>query len=90
VSVISAVGGIAVAQPSVGSENTVVGISIAFLVALFAIQRFGTTKISIAFAPSEWCYRGNGHADCTSHGDLASFAWSYWVGLIVVGDSCSS
>lgn len=46
----SAVGGIAVAKPNIA--NAVVGVSIAFLFGLFAIQRFGTQKISLVFAPS--------------------------------------
>ncbi|KAF8520592.1 potassium transporter [Hysterangium stoloniferum] len=49
VSVTSAVGGIAVAVPSV-SKN-IIPISIAFLVALFLVQRFGTAKLSFAFSP---------------------------------------
>jgi KUP system potassium uptake protein len=49
VSVVSAVEGIAVAKPSV--INDIVGISIAFLVFLFAVQRFGTQKLSFVFAP---------------------------------------
>ena len=68
ISVTSAVGGIAVAKPSV--ENDVVPISIvspflevsvdimviqrlqAFLVFLFLIQQFGTARIAFTFAPS--------------------------------------
>ena len=50
VSVTSAVGGIAVAQPTV--TNAVVGVSIAFLFVLFAIQPFGTRRLSFGFAPS--------------------------------------
>ncbi|WVR04896.1 hypothetical protein IAU60_001908 [Kwoniella sp. DSM 27419] len=49
VSVTSAVGGIAVVKPSV--LNAVVGISIAFLVLLFGVQRFGTGRLSFTFAP---------------------------------------
>ncbi|CAE6535257.1 unnamed protein product [Rhizoctonia solani] len=49
VSVTSAVGGIAVAKPDVSSK--VVPISIAFLVVLFLIQRFGTAVIGRIFAP---------------------------------------
>ncbi|KAG8843145.1 hypothetical protein FRB96_004344 [Tulasnella sp. 330] len=49
VSVTSAVGGIAVAKPSVISDIT--GISIAFLIFIFGIQRFGTRRLSICFAP---------------------------------------
>ena len=50
VSVTSAVEGLAVAKPSL--INAIVGVSIAFLVALFAIQQFGTQKLSFVFAPS--------------------------------------
>ncbi|TRM65069.1 potassium transporter [Schizophyllum amplum] len=49
VSVTSAVGGIAVAKPSVAKDVT--GIAIAFLVPVFFVQRFGTTKISALFSP---------------------------------------
>ncbi|KAI0032636.1 potassium transporter [Vararia minispora EC-137] len=49
VSVTSAVGGIAVAVPSVSSD--VIPISIAFLVVLFIAQPFGTNRLSFAFAP---------------------------------------
>ncbi|EJU00469.1 potassium transporter [Dacryopinax primogenitus] len=49
VSVTSAVGGIAVAKQSV--SNDIIPISIAFLAALFLIQRFGTAKISFIFSP---------------------------------------
>lgn len=49
VSVTSAVGGIAVVKPSVMSDIT--PISIAFLIALFLVQRFGTARISAAFSP---------------------------------------
>ncbi|KZO92922.1 potassium transporter [Calocera viscosa TUFC12733] len=49
VSVTSAVGGIAVAKPEVA--NDIIPISIAFLAALFLIQRFGTAKISFIFSP---------------------------------------
>lgn len=45
----SAVGGIAVASPAVG--NSVVPISIAILVLLFAFQPFGTRKVGVVFAP---------------------------------------
>ncbi len=51
VSVTSAVGGIAVAKPNVA--QAVVGVSIAFLFGLFAIQRFGAQRLSFVFAPSE-------------------------------------
>ncbi|KAK4762711.1 hypothetical protein SAY86_008479 [Trapa natans] len=46
ISVLSAVGGI----KSLG-QDAVVGISIAILVTLFSIQRFGTDKIGFSFAP---------------------------------------
>jgi len=49
VSVTSAVGGIAVAKPSVSSD--IIPISIAFLVVLFLVQQFGTTRISFMFSP---------------------------------------
>jgi len=49
VSVTSAVGGIAVAKPEVA--NDIIPISIAFLAALFLIQRFGTAKIGFIYAP---------------------------------------
>ncbi|CAI9090102.1 OLC1v1024793C1 [Oldenlandia corymbosa var. corymbosa] len=46
ISVLSAVGGI----PSL-SKDAIAGISIAILVCLFRIQRFGTDKVGFAFAP---------------------------------------
>ncbi|KIY46736.1 potassium transporter [Fistulina hepatica ATCC 64428] len=49
VSVTSAVGGIAVAKPSV--SNDITPISIAILVVLFLVQRFGTSKLSFMFSP---------------------------------------
>jgi KUP system potassium uptake protein len=49
VSVTSAVGGIAVAKPSVA--NHVVSISIAFLLVLFLSQPLGTARLSAIFAP---------------------------------------
>ncbi|KAF8519080.1 potassium transporter [Gautieria morchelliformis] len=49
VSITSAVAGIAVAVPSVA--NKITGISIAFLVVLFAVQRFGTASLSFVFSP---------------------------------------
>lgn len=51
VSVTSAVSGIAIAKPSVIKD--IVGISILFLLALFFIQQFGTTKLAFMFAPSQ-------------------------------------
>jgi KUP system potassium uptake protein len=49
VSVVTAVGGIAVAKPAI--INSVVGISVAFLVPLFLVQSFGTRNIGFTFAP---------------------------------------
>ncbi|KIY45499.1 potassium transporter [Fistulina hepatica ATCC 64428] len=49
VSVTSAVGGIAVAKPSV--SNDITPISIVILVVLFLVQRFGTSKLSFMFSP---------------------------------------
>lgn len=49
VSVTSAVGGIAVAEASVTSK--IIPISIAFLLALFLAQPFGTSRIASVFAP---------------------------------------
>ncbi|EEF49860.1 potassium transporter 5 [Ricinus communis] len=46
ISVLSAVGGI----KSLG-QDAVVGISIAILVILFSVQRFGTDKVGLSFAP---------------------------------------
>ncbi|KAG5228042.1 potassium transporter [Salix suchowensis] len=46
ISVLSAVGGI----KSLG-EDTVLGVSIAILIVLFSVQRFGTDKVGFAFAP---------------------------------------
>ncbi|VVB01311.1 unnamed protein product [Arabis nemorensis] len=46
ISVLSAVGGI----KSLG-QNTVVGVSVAILILLFAFQRFGTDKVGFSFAP---------------------------------------
>lgn len=51
VSVVSAVGGIAVAVPKLSPSGTIVGISCAILVLLFAIQPFGTHRVSFLFAP---------------------------------------
>lgn len=48
-SVVSAVGGISVAKPEILA--LVMPVSIAFLIPLFLVQRFGTSKISFAFAP---------------------------------------
>ncbi|KAF8195376.1 potassium transporter [Pholiota molesta] len=49
VSVTSAVGGIGNAKPSVTKDTT--PISIAFLLAVFFVQQFGTARISFIFAP---------------------------------------
>jgi KUP system potassium uptake protein len=49
-SVLGAIQGIKVAQPNISSA-TIVGVSCAILVILFAIQPFGTTKIASSFAP---------------------------------------
>ncbi|KAM6494401.1 Potassium transporter [Amanita muscaria] len=49
VSVTSAVGGIAVAKPSV--NNSVIPISIVFIVLLFIVQQFGTARVSFLFSP---------------------------------------
>ncbi|KAG8886271.1 hypothetical protein FRB98_001368 [Tulasnella sp. 332] len=49
VSVTSAVGGIAIAKASVANNTT--AISIAFLVALFAVQPFGTHRLSLVYSP---------------------------------------
>ncbi|PKI71426.1 hypothetical protein CRG98_008205 [Punica granatum] len=46
ISVLSAVGGI----KSLG-QNAVVGISIVILITLFSVQRFGTDKVGLSFAP---------------------------------------
>ncbi|KAI0782842.1 potassium transporter [Abortiporus biennis] len=49
VSVTSAVAGIAIAKPSV--ENSVIPISIAFLVVFFLVQSRGTSQLGFTFAP---------------------------------------
>jgi KUP system potassium uptake protein len=49
-SVLGAIQGIRVANPSLGTP-AVVGISVAIIVLLFLIQPFGTSKIGTAFAP---------------------------------------
>jgi len=51
ISVISAVEGIQNISQSI-NQNVVVGISVAILVVLFSIQRFGTDKVGSAFAPA--------------------------------------
>ncbi|KAE9589227.1 hypothetical protein Lal_00000544 [Lupinus albus] len=50
ISVLSAVGGIKEAYSSI-TEGQIVGISIAILICLFMIQRFGTDKVGYSFAP---------------------------------------
>ncbi|XP_047148530.1 potassium transporter 5-like [Vigna umbellata] len=50
ISVLSAVGGIKEAHSSI-TQNAVVGISIAILICLFMVQRFGTDKVGYSFAP---------------------------------------
>lgn len=50
VSVTSAVSGIGVAQPSI--NNSIVPVSIAFLLVLFFVQQFGTGRLAFTFAPS--------------------------------------
>ncbi|KIZ05369.1 Potassium transporter 1 [Monoraphidium neglectum] len=50
ISVLSAISGLKVATDQI-TQSTVVGISIAVLVLLFAVQRAGTGKISVVFAP---------------------------------------
>lgn len=49
-SVLGAIQGIKVANPDLGTP-TIVGITCAILIALFAIQPFGTSKIGTTFAP---------------------------------------
>ncbi|EIM79439.1 uncharacterized protein STEHIDRAFT_163629 [Stereum hirsutum FP-91666 SS1] len=63
VSVTSAVGGIAVAKPEVA--NSVVPISIGFLLVLFLAQPFGTHKLSVVFAP------GTVHSSALHFGSIA-------------------
>ncbi|KAJ3576321.1 hypothetical protein NP233_g493 [Leucocoprinus birnbaumii] len=72
VSVTSAVGGIAVAKPSVSQD--VIPISIAFLVVLFIIQPFGTARLAVAFAPVTCVWllliAGSGIANITNFPDF--------------------
>lgn len=49
-SILGAIQGLNVVQPDI-SIDTIVGVSCAILVVLFAIQPFGTTKIASTFAP---------------------------------------
>ncbi|CAL5194438.1 unnamed protein product [Lathyrus oleraceus] len=50
ISVLSAVGGIKEAASSI-TENQIVWISVAILILLFMVQRFGTDKVGYSFAP---------------------------------------
>ncbi|KAI9452283.1 potassium transporter [Lactarius psammicola] len=69
VSVTSAVGGIAVAKPSVADH--VVSISIAFLLVLFLSQPLGTARLSFFFAPVTFVWllllAGTGIYNLTKH-----------------------
>ncbi|HET6587332.1 MAG TPA: KUP/HAK/KT family potassium transporter [Oleiagrimonas sp.] len=49
ISILSAVEGLKVASP--GMENYIVPVTLVILVLLFAVQRFGTARIGIAFGP---------------------------------------
>ncbi|KUJ20933.1 putative potassium transporter 5 [Mollisia scopiformis] len=49
-SVLGAIQGIEVAAPNI-SSSTIIGVSCAILVILFAVQPFGTSKIASSFAP---------------------------------------
>ncbi|PQE18635.1 potassium transporter protein [Rutstroemia sp. NJR-2017a BVV2] len=49
-SVLGAIQGLKVAQPNI-STSTIVGVTCAILIVLFAIQPFGTSKIATSFAP---------------------------------------
>ncbi|XP_074270542.1 potassium transporter 5-like [Silene latifolia] len=51
ISVLSAVGGLKAASASVFTEGRVVWISVAILILLFSVQRFGTDKVGYCFAP---------------------------------------
>lgn len=50
ISVLSAVGGLSTAHVALSNE-AIVGISVGILVALFFIQQFGTSRISVVFSP---------------------------------------
>ncbi|KAI6701651.1 hypothetical protein NL676_015975 [Syzygium grande] len=50
-SVVSAVGGLKVGVSAIG-EDEVVMISVAFLVVLFSVQKFGTSKVGLAVGPA--------------------------------------
>ncbi|EHK99256.1 putative Potassium transporter 5 [Glarea lozoyensis 74030] len=49
-SVLGAIQGLRVAQPDI-TTSTIVGVTCAILILLFAVQPFGTTKIASSFAP---------------------------------------
>ncbi|KFZ18846.1 hypothetical protein V501_00982, partial [Pseudogymnoascus sp. VKM F-4519 (FW-2642)] len=49
-SILGAIQGLRVAQPNISSA-TIVGVSCAIIVVLFAVQPFGTSKIATSFAP---------------------------------------
>lgn len=49
-SIVGAVQGLELVDPTI-RERTIVGVSCAMLVVLFAVQPFGTTKVASAFAP---------------------------------------
>ncbi|OBT53812.1 potassium uptake protein [Pseudogymnoascus sp. 24MN13] len=49
-SILGAIQGLRVAQPNISSA-TIVGVSCAIIVVLFAVQPFGTSKIASSFAP---------------------------------------
>ncbi|XP_070012571.1 potassium transporter 5-like isoform X5 [Nicotiana sylvestris] len=51
ISVLSAVGGVKAAAPSVMTEDRIVWLSVAILILLFVFQRFGTEKVGYTFAP---------------------------------------
>lgn len=73
VSVTSAVAGIGVAKPSV--MDSIVPISIAFLVALFLAQQLGTQRLAFAFAPGMTTFffiKLNLIASCSL---IVSFIW---------------
>ncbi|OIT36238.1 PREDICTED: potassium transporter 5-like [Nicotiana attenuata] len=51
VSVLSAIGGVKAAAPSVMTEGRIVWLAVAILILLFFLQRFGTEKVGYTFAP---------------------------------------
>ncbi|KAF8870459.1 potassium transporter [Infundibulicybe gibba] len=69
VSITSAIGGIAVAKPSVTSN--IVPISVVLLLVLFVAQQFGTSRIAFTFAPVACIWflllAGTGIANITQH-----------------------